>query len=1515
MSNLTGLEIAVIGMSGRFPEASNIEEFWENIRNGKESISFFTPEELEESGIDPQITGNPNYVPCKGGVLEGKEYFDAGFFKYSADEAELLSPQTRLLHESVWEAIEEAGYNVRGYNGAIGLYAGASSGFMWEALAKFSGANFSVNDFFASILSGREFLCTQTSYKLNLKGPSVNVQTACSTGLAAIHTASRALLTGECQMAVAGGVSATNSQQGYVFEEGMISSRDGHIRAFDKDASGVVNGEGVGVVVLKLLKRAIKDGDHIHAIIKGGFANNDGDEKVGYTAPGVGGQSKAILSALRLSQVEPESISYVETHGTATPLGDVTEVEALKLAFNTRKRNYCAIGSVKTNIGHLDAAAGMAGFLKTVMALKNKQLPPSLNFKSANPSVDFENSPFYVNTQLKEWKNHEFPLRAGVSAFGMGGTNVHIILEEYLEQDSERSEREDKLVLLSAKSPIALDSMTTRLLEALKNSESSNFADVAYTLQVGREGFNHRRRFICNSREEAIAILSDPNSRKIQTSRVIGNRKKLGFMFSGMGAQYHEMCKDLWLTESTFRTEVENCAAVILEKSGCDIRDILYGDKRDEAFYHEMDIGQYLVFAVEYAMARLLISWGIEPDCMIGYSFGEFVAACLSGVFSLEDAVALIHKRGQLIKELPEGSMMSVPLDTDAVQPFLNQHVFLAIDNGDSCVLSGQTEALDILEEAFKADRIMCVRMAASRAVHSAMMKPAGDALKKFMESISFNKPEIPYVSNVTGEWIKATDAVDPDYWVRHMCQTVEFSKGISTLLNQEQLVCIEIGPGSDISALVNRKLIEQDAKTRAINVVRPEANQISDTRYLMGRLGSLWSNGVGINWVQFYKEEQRKRVSLPTYPFERMRFWKLMDAYTSGALELSMPSSNKMENWVYTPVWKRTDKMVDRLDATRFSKEKIVLFSDAMGIGDQLIEVLCPELVIRVDNAPNFCILNQHHYGINPDSASDYERLFKELSKEGIVPDRIIHGWTLAEYQKSFGVNDIAAIQEKGYYSLLNIAQSITLLGIDGEIQLDVITNGLFEVIGNETLQPLKNTLLGASKVVSQETSNLHCRLIDLDLESDVLTGKLLSSVLALDPEKSQIALRKAHVWVPDFEQRKLVENELQVKSFREHGSYLITGGLGGIALEVSKHLAANYKAKLTLVSRSEFPEKSTWDNWLANHEANNRTSERILHLRAIEEMGGQVCIVRADISEKKGVQHAVEQAKLQFGEINGLIHAATIPDGALIAVRAKEMSENMFKAKLYGTILLDEVLASEGLDFTYYFSTLSAVLGGFGQVGYAGANAFLDAYAYYQVQQGKKALSINWDRWKGVGIARIGEEKHRELANSEMEGGMHVQQAIQCFERIIAEPTMIPQIAVSQTDLVEGFKQSFAMQEFIIDESGLGEEIEAEDRIQRPDLSSDYEKPQNEMEEQVAALWIAFFGIREIGVNDNFFELGGDSLKGMILLKRMKGVINVELRIKDLFANPTIRGIVNEVNDVRRLLETKERSSTITI
>lgn len=1512
-NKLTGLEIAVVGMAGKFPGASNVEEFWENIRDGKESISYFTEEELAEPHMDQTLVNDPNYVPCKGGVLEGKEYFDAGFFKYSADEAELLSPQTRLFHETVWEAVEEAGYNIRGYKGSIGLYAGASSGFMWEALAKFSGGKFSVNDFFTTILSGKEFLCTQTSYKLNLKGPSINVQTACSTALAAIHTASRALLTGECQMALAGGVSLSHNQQGHLYEEGMISSKDGHIRAFDKDASGVVNGEGVGVVVLKLLKKAIKDGDHIHAVIKGGFANNDGDEKVGYTAPGVGGQSKAILSALRISQVEPESISYVETHGTATPLGDVTEIEALKQAFGTKKRNYCALGSVKTNIGHLDAAAGIAGFLKTVMALKNNQLPPSLHFESPNPSIDFVNSPFFVNAKLTEWKSHEFPLRAGVSSFGMGGTNVHLILEEYKEENTSGSGKNDQLIMLSAKSKTALDAMTLNLGLALKENPSLNLADTAYTLQVGREAFSHRRKFVCKNREEAIEILSDSESRKIQTTRIFGDKKKVAFMFSGMGAQYHEMCKDLLKSEPTFKEEVELCAKVIQEVTGCDIMDVMYGEKRSDEYYHQMDIGQYIVFTIEYAMAKLLMSFGINPDCMIGYSFGEFVAACFSGVFSLKDTIALIQKRGELILKLEEGSMMSVPMSVQDVQSFIGEGIHLAIDNGESCVLSGKTARLDELEKQLREDRILCIRMAATRAVHSKLMEPVGNELKEFLKTISIQTPIIPYISNVTGDWIRASDAKDPAYWVAHLCQTVEFSKGVDTLLRQDGILCIEIGPGSDIATLVNRKLVELEVNEKAVNVIRPEVSKVEDARYLTNRIGFLWSRGVKIDWAAYHQHETRKRVSLPTYPFERNRFWKLMDSYTNGEISLSGQSGIKnVEDWFYVPTWKRGNAL-NGTSSTVSTEEKTLVFKDQNEFLDQLYLKNEDQSFIRVTAHTEFCKFDQYNYGIDITSAQDYEQLFKELVADNNVPKKIIHAFTLSE-STDCKPSDNLLIQESGYYSLLNITQSIVALAIEEAIHIDVISNGLFEVLGNETLNPLKNTLLGTIKVIPQEISNVTCRLIDLELDVKPSELKMdtISEVLNMSIDDNLIAVRSGYVWRPDFEPRKMASGDAQVTRFKEKGVYVITGGLGGVALEISKFLVEKYNARLCLLSRSKFPER---DQWSSENSGSDLTSERIRHIQEIEQLGGEVFVLQADVSERNDIKASLELIKSQFGKIDGLIHAATIPDGSLIAVREKKMSEEMFKVKLDGTLLLDELLHDEQLDFIYYFSTLSAVLGGFGQVGYAAANAFLDAYAQYQTSKGKTAVSINWDRWRGVGIARIGEARHLELSDSELVGGMMTKQAVSCFESISREPRLPAQIAVSQTDLIEDLVFSNTKQDFEIDESGLVDVVNIEDRIQRPDLSTDYTEPSNELEEKLATLWIVFFGIREIGVNDNFFELGGDSLKGMVLLKRMKKEINVEMSIKELFAHPTIKGISDEINDVKRLLETKERSSTITI
>jgi len=653
--NITGVEIAVIGMSGRFPGAGNIDEFWENLKNGVEAVTFLSDGQLSEAGVDPRFLDNPNYIKSIGGVLENKEYFDAHFFDYTPIEAEMMEPQMRIFHECAWEALENSalyGYDPCLYDCAVGVYAGASSSFYWEALNFLSGKREEITHLAANNIANKDFLCTRLAYKFDLKGPAITVQTACSTSLVAIHLACQAILDGECKMALAGGVSiSSNNASGYLYQEGMIASADGHCRAFDIRATGTIGGEGAGVVVLKLLENAIEDRDYIHAVIKGTAINNDGIKKASFTAPSREAHTETVRAAFRVAEVEPESISYIEAHGTGTPLGDPIEIEALKEGFNTSKKRFCAVGSVKTNIGHLDAAAGVAGFLKAVLALKHKLIPPSLNFEKPNPKIDFENSPFYINTRLREWKNDKYPLRAGVSSLGIGGTNAHVILEEALPEFQGTTEgfggREYKLLLLSARTESALHKAAENLKAYLKNNPRINLADVSYTLQVGRRAFLHRQMMVCSTVNEAAGALSSPGLGKIREFVIQKEDRPVVFMFSGQGSQYVGMGLDLYRTEPVFRTEMDRCFGILNRLMARDVKEILYpaavGNRGDETGQlNQTEITQPVIFAVEYALAKLLLQWGISPYAMIGHSIGEYTAACLAGVLSLEDALKVV---------------------------------------------------------------------------------------------------------------------------------------------------------------------------------------------------------------------------------------------------------------------------------------------------------------------------------------------------------------------------------------------------------------------------------------------------------------------------------------------------------------------------------------------------------------------------------------------------------------------------------------------------------------------------------------------------------------------------------------------------------------------------------------------------------------------------------------------------------------------------------------------------------
>ncbi len=898
-------EIAIVAVAGKFPGANDIESFWQNLRDGIESISWLTDEELINSGVSQDLLSNPNYVKASG-VLSDIELFDANFFAYSAKEAELIDPQQRLFLELAWEALEKAGYDPQTYNGLIGVYGGVGmSRYLLNNLYPNDQLLETVDPLQLVFSNDKDFLPTRVAYKLNLTGPAVNVQTACSTSLVAVHVACQSILNGECDIALAGGVTLGIPQKiGYLHQEGMILSPDGHCRTFDAKAQGTIAGSGAGIVVLKRLKDAIRDRDYIHALIKGSAINNDGAMKVGFTAPSVNGQAEVIGEAQAIAGVDAETISYIEAHGTATPLGDPIEIAALTQAFSqsTDKKGFCAIGSLKTNLGHLDTAAGVAGLIKTVLALQHKMLPPSLHYQTPNPKIDFASSPFYVNTTLTEWKTNNIPRRAGVSSFGIGGTNAHVILEEapVLEQGSKETEeqgRNHQLLVLSAKSEKALEQATANLIAHLKEHPELNLGDVAYTLSSGRRGFNYRRMLICQDLEDAVRASSSLDPKQVFTNYTEITERSVVFMFPGQGSQYVNMAREIYETEAVFKEQVDDCSEILKPLLEIDLRHILYPseEKIDEAStqLQQTAITQPAIFVIEYALAKLWQSWGVNPIAAIGHSIGEYVAATLAEVFSLEDALSLVAARGQMMQQLPTGAMLSIPLPADKVKSLLGQELSVAAINQPSqCVVSGSIAATNTLQNQLAAQGIECRYLHTNHAFHSQMMEPILEAFVEKVKKVTLNPPKLPYISNLTGTWITVTQATNPDYYAQHLRSTVLFAQGVEKLLATPEQVLLEVGPGHTLTTLVKRHPDKAAAQTVLSSVRHPQEKQ-SDSRVLINTFGQLWLAGVKVDWFGFYSHQEYYRLPLPTYPFERKRYW--IDPPQKAVLGLQIPTTSQL--------------------------------------------------------------------------------------------------------------------------------------------------------------------------------------------------------------------------------------------------------------------------------------------------------------------------------------------------------------------------------------------------------------------------------------------------------------------------------------------------------------------------------------------------------------------------------------------------------------------------------------------
>ena len=1556
--------LAIIGMSGRFPGARDIATFWRNIAGGVTSIRFFSDEELLAAGVNPALLAQPNFVRA-GSLLEEIDRFDAAFFGYTPREAELMDPQHRFFLECAWETLEDAGYATERDHGLIGIFAGSSfCSYLLRNL--YAHPNFleSVGMIAASVGNERDALTSTVAYKLNLKGPCVAVQTFCSTSLVAVHMAGQSLLNYECDMALAGGVAIEVPHTGgYLYSEGGIVSPDGVCRTFDADAQGSVMGNGVGVVLLKRLRDSLEAHDHIYAVIRGSAINNDGSQRVSITAPGLDGQTEVIAEALGNAGVEAESIGYIEAHGTATELGDEVELAAMLKAFEeqTEKTQFCAIGSVKPNVGHLDRAAGVTGLIKTVLALKQKQIPPSLNFTRTSSGIDLENSPFYVNTRLRDWPEGDQPRRAGVSSFGLGGTNAHVILEEAPRQVSGGTARPQQILLLSAKSEAALQQARANLAAHLRAHPELPLADVAYTLALGRNVFPHRCALVCHDHTEASRALQASDSSDAHTLHEAFRDRPVAFLFPGLGEQYAGVAQELYDQEPVFRATVDQCCDFLQNLLALDLRSVLFTGSRAQqkqasvqdiwesrpgqtdlrallgrgeqaataSRLKQTEIAQPAVFVIEYALARLLMHWGIQPQAMLGYSVGEYVAACLAGVLDLESALKLVAQRAKMIANLPGGAMLAVALSEQDIQPYLNEQLSLAVINAPrTCVLAGSFQAIATLETRLNEQDIVHRRVETTHAFHSVMLEPLREELTALARSIPLHPPRIPYISDVTGTWITDEQATDPAYWAQHMCQTVRFASGVEQLLRRPELLLLEVGPGQSLCSFVRQHPACERERMSLILPTLPALHQHSpEYAFLLRTLGELWLTGVTLNWENFYAGEQRLRVSLPTYPFERQRYWidppqQASPASKTGAQPGAITGLNDdlerladLKDWFSFPTWKQVPAPADSLQANLLNAPHCwLLFLDRYGLGTHLATRLQQQgqQIITVQPGEAFSRLDKQNYTLRPGTLADYNELLTNLAREQLLPSQVVHLWT---FHSSEEAASVSSTLQHGLYSLIALAQALGDQSVE-HCTIHVITSQAQDVLGSECINPIQATVTGPCRVIPQEYVNLDCRAIDVPLSS-IESGRIaelrdqLFAELTTGADEAIVALRNGRRWIQHFEPLPLSERQGKSPRLRQGGVYLITGGLGGIALGLADYLARTYQAKLILTTRQALPPRAQWPS-LLNHTGEAAVvKQKIRQVQELEAAGAEVLLVQADVTNEEQMHAAISQALATFGALHGVLHAAGVPGEGLIQLKTVEQTERVLAPKIQGTLVLEKVLRDQKLDFLVLFSSMTSITGGGpGQVDYCAANAFLDAYAHQHEREHGLTVAIAWGEWQWNAwenaLAGYNVEAQEYFRAHRQQFGISFAEGAEALERILG--TNLSQVVVSTQNFQIVAERSRQFTAAAVLQQTLASRKNRE-TYPRPTLVSDYASPHTDLERKIAAIWEELLGIAPIGIDDNFFELGGNSLLGIDLiarLKKMEGASTLAAHV--LYEAPTVSTLARYIERGQTALPVEE-------
>ena len=1476
-------QIAIIGLAGRYPSSPDIGAFWDNLREGRDCLRTFTAEELEELGIGADHYERDNFVP-RGAEVPDARGFDARFFGFTPQEAAMMDPQSRVLLETSWEAFEDAGYEPSTTDEPVGVFAGSNPN-DYAALLGVADPSDSLAAFNQLIGSDKDFLATRVSHRLNLRGPALTVQTACSTSLVAVHLATQSLLAYECGMALAGGVSLNFRQGvGYFAQPGMILSPSGTCRAFDAQAEGTTLGQGCGMVLLKRLSDAVADDDHIYAVVKASAINNDGAEKMSYTAPSEDGQAEVISLVHQLADVESDSIGYIEAHGTGTKLGDPVEIAALTRAFapGTNRKQFCAIGSAKTNFGHTDAAAGITGFLKAALSLHHREIPPSIHFDTPNPAIGFEETPFYVNTELAPFVRNGLPRRAGVSAFGIGGTNAHVMLEEAPPRRSPGPTLwtlpAPVIVPVSAKSAAAVDTLGGRIDSVLKSPDCPRTIDIAYTLRHGRVSHAHRRASVVRTDGSELTIVSG----------VASEAPTLVALYPGQGMQYPAMTAELHAKEPAYAEAFDACIErfeeILKHPLG---QTILSPNAADHSLLDQTWITQPALFAVEYGLTALLGSWGLSPDVVIGHSIGEFAAGVEAGVFSLDDATRLVAERGRLMQSMAPGSMASVLLGSDELASVLPDDVAIAAQNAPNMtVVSGPDESLEVLLTRLDFMNVRTTRLSTSHAFHSPMMDEAASRFEEVLSKVQLQAPSRPMVSNVTGDWLSDYEATDPSFWASQIRNTVRFNDCITRVATEREGVAfVEIGPGRAMGTFAARNAaVDMDHTTFATTT--PKADSTDDQQSIARRaVAALWCAGVEPDWDGLGQGEGQ-RVPLPTYPFERQEHWS-----PSRKHQLALPRFGELTNestaernpndqWLWAPTWSR----LPYEDAARdvAASETIVAFVPATRTGDFLIRDLQAEHdnVIAIRPGSTF-VGGGNNFVVRPGFDDDFALAARHIDRQGGAIATIIHAWPL-ETNNDPAADRINESLASGVDAVLSIGRHFGPI-VSGA-NLLVATRGTAQVWDDEKVVATNAAMVGVVRVLGLEFAQLQSRVVDL-ADTSVHMRRALLAEAAIDSEHTHVALRGSSRWVPDVMAvpPQSTRPEALATAIRPGGHYVIVGGTGGVGLSLATHLATTYKAKLSLVSRSGRPDGSPT--------ASPETKRRFEVLEALDETAGGVAVFAADITSADAMASLVTQAEARFGPIHGVISTAGVADqGGMIQRRTAEQMESSISSKVHGSLVLTEVFDGYDLDFMALSSSVAATLwhNRFAQVGYVTANTFVESLPAAKPHM--PIVAIAWDDWTEIGMSVRAAEDFSRIYGDRVNlvdelNSFSPKDGVRVFEQILAAGH--PVVIVSPTDLRDRVR----------------DDIHQESPFLTTALSNDEDTPVGQAQSVDAAVrlaWCDLLGYPEVDDDADFFELGGDSLQAARLADRLSRVLDLDIPLQVFFNNSTLVSMIAAIEEI---------------